>query len=115
VAGVAVTLIVDDAPAATVTVVACASLEGSALTVQPSGPWVVNPNTISPGVSTNNLRLTTAQSVDAPTTVNSLVLAPGVYRETTGRIQALVRSEPVVYLPTHDPDSISRLAAATRE
>ena len=50
-----------------------------------------------------------AGSVDGVTT------DPGVYRETTGRIQALVRSEPVVYLPTHDPDSTSRLAAATRE
>jgi glyoxylase-like metal-dependent hydrolase (beta-lactamase superfamily II) len=48
-------------------------------------------------------------------TVDGVTTVPGVYRETTGRIQALVRSEPVVYLPTHDPDSISRLAAATRE
>src|SRR6478672_10177964 len=57
VGGVAVTLMVDDAPAATVTVVACASVVGSALTVQPSGPWVVNPNTISAGVSFLSVRL----------------------------------------------------------
>ena len=40
------------------------------------------------------------------------VAATGVYRETPGRIQGLRRA--VVYLPTHDPDSTSRLAAATR-
>jgi N-acyl homoserine lactone hydrolase len=31
-------------------------------------------------------------------------------RATLRRIQALVRSEPLVYLPTHDPDSVHRLA-----
>src|SRR3954468_18362511 len=66
VAGVAVTLIVDDAPAATVTVVACASLVGSALTVQPSGPCVVNPNTISAGVSFLSVRLKSNVWSDEP-------------------------------------------------
>jgi glyoxylase-like metal-dependent hydrolase (beta-lactamase superfamily II) len=32
-------------------------------------------------------------------------------RATLGRIQALARTEPTVYLPTHDPDSARRLAA----
>jgi len=41
-------------------------------------------------------------------TVDGVTTVPGVYRETTGRIQALVRSEPVVYLPTHDPESAAR-------
>jgi N-acyl homoserine lactone hydrolase len=33
-------------------------------------------------------------------------------RATLRRIQALARSEPLVYLPSHDPDSVGRLAAA---
>jgi N-acyl homoserine lactone hydrolase len=43
---------------------------------------------------------------------DGITLDAATERATLRRIQALARSEPLVYLPTHDPDSVRRLAEA---
>ena len=42
---------------------------------------------------------------------DGVTTSPGTARDSLHRIRALARSEPTVYLPTHDPDAPRRLQA----
>jgi hypothetical protein len=46
-------------------------------------------------------------------TVDGVSPDPGVTRRTNARILALAQERPLVYLPSHDPDSEARLLAGS--